>query len=112
VLRELSLACTVREQRHLLFSAIHLDALIRAAIRAGTRQSTAAFHVIRATREGNEVDKSLGQHIRAFLDMATVHKLSDPDIVSFIASALLLDGYPPGMHRQQRLCPSLNLVLI
>jgi hypothetical protein len=112
VLHELCLAYTVHEQRHLLFSAIHLDALIRATIQAGTRQSTATFHVIRATCEGNEVDESLGQHLRAFLDMDTVHKLSNADIVSFIASALLLDGYPLGMYCQQRLCPSLNLVLI
>ncbi|CRG92894.1 Leucine--tRNA ligase [Talaromyces islandicus] len=89
----------VREARHLLLSAVHIHALADAAARAITTRPTAVFDLIRAAREGNEVDATLTQHLTTFLHLAVPAGWSDGDLVSFVASALLLDGYPPGMHR-------------
>lgn len=90
----------IREERHLLLSAVHLTALSQAAIRALTKRPAATFDIILAAREGNSVDDTLGRHLTTFVTLAAQAGLSDPDVVSFIASALLLDGYPPGMHRE------------
>jgi len=90
----------VREQRHLLLSAVHISALADAAARAITTRPAVIFDLIRAAREGNEVDDTLGHHLTTVLRLAVPAGWSDADLASFVASALLLDGYPPGMHRE------------
>lgn len=100
IVEQLQLARNVRVQQRLLFSAVHLNALINAVIRHQARPSGATFDVVLATRRGNEVDDALGQHLATFHGIATNAKWPEPETVSFIASALLLDAYPPQMHRK------------
>lgn len=86
-----------RGRDHTRFSAAHLLAFFNAALCAPTHRPAAPFDLIQATRVGRPVDPSMTEHLAAFL--AIGDGIPQEHLVAFVASALLLDAYPPGMHR-------------
>lgn len=101
---ELETARQANEDRRLLFSATHLEALMRKAARCVSLNPQEPFNLIAAVREDNPVPQGIRYHLANFLQLAAETKLSLMDIATFVASALAVDAYPPGMH-----CKSLPL---
>jgi hypothetical protein len=87
-----------RGRDHTQFSALHLQALVHAAFRAAAQRPPAPFDLVRATRVDRPVERTVAEHLATFL--AQSEDLPQDNVVDFVASALLLDAYPPGMHRQ------------
>jgi hypothetical protein len=98
VFHELNVARNAAEEQRLLFSAVHLEALLRRAVQHVAQEPNLPFDVIKATRADNEVPPGITQHLEVFLILAERTKLPWSAIATFIASALLVDAYPPGMH--------------
>lgn len=95
---ELETAKQVNEDRRLLFCATHLEALVRKAVKRVALDPHGQFDMIAAVRENNPVPQGIQYHLANFLKLATQHELSLTDIAIFVASALAVDAYPPGMH--------------
>lgn len=101
-----------RVQQGLLFSARHLSYLWHRTLAGGQLLTPQArIDCLRIARETRPVDPSLGQRLAEFLAHASQAGCSPHDIHMAIASALLMDAYPPGMHRELSLSPRL-LVLV
>jgi hypothetical protein len=100
--QELDAICSDREEQQLLFSAAHLEALLRRAVQHVVQWSNRPFDIIQATRQDNDIPGSIRQHLGNFLALAGHTSLPMPVVASFIAFALILDAYPPGMHRRSR----------
>lgn len=87
----------VRRYQRWLFSACHLQALFRDCLKSATTTSTEGFDYIGAARKYfPPID--LAGHLNSFLSGAGEH-IPYEEIASHIASALLMDAYPPGSHR-------------
>ncbi|KAI9753305.1 MAG: hypothetical protein M4579_005224 [Chaenotheca gracillima] len=97
----------IRQEHECLFSATHLSAFYREAIRHTSETLFKPFSFIDVSRQGNAVSLYLSQHIATSLNLAAEYKLSYENTTSFIASAILMDAYPPGMHCGYALEPSL-----
>jgi hypothetical protein len=108
--RFLSLGSTISRQLHdarfarlrhqALFSATHLNELFKLAVQNMTSTPLTSFDFVRSSREGNPVDGALGSHLISFLKLGGKSKIPYEGLASHIASAFLMDAYPPGMHSQ------------
>ena len=90
-----------RQEARALYSAIHLNRLFQAAIGHLARTIDVAFDFVHAARTNNLVYDDLQQHVRQFGEIATGAGIDDEAMDCYIASCLLMDAYPPGMHREQ-----------
>jgi hypothetical protein len=85
-----------------LFSMVHTSAFFEKALCHFVRSPQEQFHFIRSSRNDNPVTGDFQDHLKLFLQLC-VEQRFPPDItIAFIASAILLDSYPPDMHRK---CP-------
>ena len=98
LLHELDLARIARVERRLLFSAVHLDALLRKAALHVAQNPHTIFNYILAARQNYPVDESLTDHLRSFVALSKNAEVSESAVSDYVASALLMDSYPPGMH--------------
>jgi hypothetical protein len=96
--QELERARRASEDERLLFCATHLEAILRKAVAHVALDPHHRFDTIAAVRENNPVPRGIEYHLGNFLKLATQHGLSLTDLTTFVASALLVDAYPPGMH--------------
>ncbi|KAI9768255.1 MAG: hypothetical protein M1840_005085 [Geoglossum simile] len=95
-------ADTARQTRigdRTMFSATHLRKFFERALRQIAKAPDDPFDFIWASREGNEVDSEFPFHLRTFLRLCLKYEVPLDSVVSFIASAILMDNFPPGMHR-------------
>jgi hypothetical protein len=85
-----------RRKAGVLFSATHLEAMLRHATE--TRNYEQPLNLIEFSRTFNPVPVGISTNISRFL----ANFSSIPEIENFavpaLASALLLDAFPPGMH--------------
>ena len=98
LLHELDLARIARVERRFLFSAVHLDALFRKAATHIAKHPHTRFNFIPAARLGNPVNENLAEHLQSFVAVSKTAEVPASAITDYVASALLMDGYPPGMH--------------
>lgn len=96
--QELDEAYLARRQAHELFSAIHLDWIWRKSLRHVARQPTAPFDCIRACHPDQPPEDQASRYLRLFLDTADRAGAATDTVIPYVASALLMDAYPPGMH--------------
>lgn len=82
-----------------LFSSAHSASFFEKALSRFSKSPEASFDFIRASRDGNTVNQEFHDHIDKFMSLCLEHKLPDSIPLPFIASAILLDCFPPGMHR-------------
>ncbi|ODM18136.1 hypothetical protein SI65_06007 [Aspergillus cristatus] len=94
---ELDTSRAVRSKAHLLFSAVHLEWIFRNLLRHVAHRPTIPFNCIQACR-GDQGEEIAGSSLRAFLDIVKQAGLPYQSVVTFVASAFLMDAYPPGMH--------------
>ena len=100
LLREADVARRARINDRTLFSAIHLRAFFDRALRQTAATVSDPFDFVHASRERNEVDSRFSLHLSAFLRLCLDDEISLDSIASFVASATLMDAFPPGMHRK------------
>ena len=94
----------VRLRYQCLYSAVHLDKLFQTAVSHTAASVLRPFNFITASRLGNEVGPDHANHLTSFFRLGLDHGLPDDTMGRFIASTLLLDAYPPRMHRKHLHC--------
>ncbi|OJD25537.1 hypothetical protein ACJ73_03090 [Blastomyces percursus] len=98
LLLELHDARRARETSRLMFSATHLNALFEDALRHTAQDILAPFDFIHSSRRGNPLDGSFVSHLSAFLRQGIRMHIAYEGLASYVASAILVDAYPPLMH--------------
>ena len=93
---ELDRAIEKRREHKLYFSAPHFCHYLQRAVDAIHRPRDGPFDFIIESRALNTVSSALSQHLACFMQLA--QGLPHNYIAKFIASALLMDAYPPRMH--------------
>jgi hypothetical protein len=89
---------TRRATASMLFSAKHLNALILQSMKQANQPAAVPFNVLEASRLNNRVSLDYGVHLTNFMVLAKHHRIPHEAVRSFVASAILMDAYPPGMH--------------
>ncbi|KAJ5033090.1 hypothetical protein NUH16_003220 [Penicillium rubens] len=83
------------------FSAYHLQRLWRQSIQHYVQRfGSSIFDCLSVARRTFPSNSSLGDHLMEFVRYALSGTSLDRDIYEFVASALLMDAYPPGMHSE------------
>ena len=92
------------EMRHVkqtigcLFSAVHLNCFFTAAAHHTAQTIIEPFDFLATSRQQNPVSTAYSEHLNEFLRLSRQRGLSHHTQSMFIASAMLLNAYPPGMH--------------
>lgn len=97
--QELQHARTRRLEIRTQFSAIHLAAFFEGALRKFVGAPRRHFNFIMCTRRQIPINPEFKLHLRAFTLLCLDCRIPQAIVSSFVASAVLLDSYPPGMHR-------------
>jgi hypothetical protein len=98
LLRTYAVARADRASASILFSATHVSALFERALDHYSQDRSEPFDFIRASRFGNELTDETTLHIETLLNLCKVHEIPSVAACSLVASATLVDAYPPGMH--------------
>ncbi|KAL5364260.1 hypothetical protein BJX96DRAFT_178817 [Aspergillus floccosus] len=98
LLQELDAAQAARSDAHLSFSAVHLDWMLRKALVHLAQRPQDPFDGLRASRPRGITNAGRTQALREFFCVAARASFSPRALAAFVASALLMDAYPPGMH--------------
>jgi hypothetical protein len=91
----------VRRQRrraHALFSTRHFNSLFERAFSAITGAPSFAFSPLTAARKDLPVAADMSSHVKVFLACPVFPQRLEDFAVPVIASCILKDQYPPGMH--------------
>ena len=88
----------VRRNKYCQFSALHLNRFLREATKHLAETIDVPFHLVHVSRLYNEVPQDYPSHLLRFLRLGIKYDIPDTDTASFIASSILMDSYPPGMH--------------
>lgn len=88
----------MRQDHRLLYSAVHLNRFVEEAVQHVALSSKKAFNFILASRLSNPIDDEYVQHLSTFVRLANEHGFSVEKQASLVASGMLMDAYPPGMH--------------
>ena len=94
---------TVQESRRrmgALFAARHTVAFLQAAVDGVDALPYAPVDVIRAARQSNPVASDLSLHLTNWLTQFDDDFPLERVAIPLTASSLILDQYPPGMHRK------------
>ncbi|KAH7119509.1 hypothetical protein B0J13DRAFT_407614, partial [Dactylonectria estremocensis] len=92
---EVANAYCIRVSRGHDFEAKHMKALLQTAIRQFSQQPSAVFDAVFASRARYPLPKSLPRHLTSLL--RPIQDISSSEIGA-VASALVLDAFPPDMH--------------
>jgi len=88
----------VREDHHVLFSAQHLNVLFEEALQHATTGLLAPYNFVLASRRRNPLDGAFTSHLVNFIRLGGKSRATYDDLASYIASAILMDAYPPRMY--------------
>jgi hypothetical protein len=103
LLRLCELVRKTRVETSCLFAARHLAGFLQEATACITATVQQPFDFIRTSRLDNPVAADLSVHLaRFFSHIESLDRLKD-FAVPMVASTLMLDHYPPGMHRRSNL---------
>ena len=91
-----------RVNTHTLFSMVHLTVFFDMALRDFTASPWSTFDFIQRSREDNPVLPNFQRHLVSFMNLCSDQKLPESILWDFIASAILLDCFPPDMHCKYR----------
>lgn len=95
-----------RRTCRLRFSATHLAAFFAQRLAAMAHDANERFDFIVASRRHRKVRLDLEANLINFITLAQKFSIKHQVVARVIASAVLLDAYPPGMHREYGLSPS------
>ena len=91
---------TERADSLTLFSAQHLAVFMEHTCSHFADGSGEPFNFIKTTRTGNPPAADLKDHLTNFLQMVNTPEEVSSFAVPLVASSLLLDNFPPDMHRE------------
>lgn len=107
ILDKLQSVRTEQTQHRVLFSAVHLSALWKSNLESQMRRlDPAAFDCLRVARRNYPSTLGRKACLVEFLRQAQQTGCEAQDISSFVASAILMDAYPPGMHCESTHSPT------
>jgi hypothetical protein len=89
----------VRERHNSMFNVTHLNGFFELALRH-IPHLPQPFDFVFSARQSRPLDGALVYHISRFTSAANKARLPYEGIASHIASVILMDAYPQGMHRQ------------
>lgn len=91
----LSISRSDRKQGGVFFSAVHVAALFERALERVVANPEQELNAIFLARMSNRLDHAgFLHHLEAFLKLCTGGRIP----LEYVASAMVLDHYPPGMH--------------
>jgi hypothetical protein len=96
--RETEEARAARQDACLLFSAAHLQSLFGKMLLHVSKQSGLPFDCIRACRPSGSKQGDTSEYLARFMKTVEEARISSDTAAAFVASALVMDAYPPGMH--------------
>jgi len=96
----------LRRERHLLFTAVQLAKVFARASEMFSQEPVKPVNLLAAAQHPAQSlsAEHVAHHIKHFLSLSAQH-LSRSAIVEHIASALIVQGYPSGIHRKMILEP-------
>ena len=83
-----------------LFSALHLSWYFGQAVKYTARTRVEPFDYVASSRLANPISTDFSGHLGNFLKLSTQCNLPEITWTSYIASVILFDAYPQGMHRK------------
>ena len=89
----------LRAQYRALFSATHLSSFFHHALASIARDGARIFDFVKTSRCWNPVGQDYSQHLSEFLTLGLSNFISHPSLATYLASSMLMDAYPPKMHR-------------
>ena len=89
----------MRQSSHCLYSALHLSRFVHEAVKHIAGGMRLPFQLIHVSRQENQVQQEYSEHLLRFMRLCIQHHIPDQDVTSYIASSMLMDAFPPGMHR-------------
>lgn len=99
ILREEAAAARLEKANtHTLFSMVHFAAFFDSALLEFSRSPRLTFDFIRSARFDNPVPTGFERHIASLMTLSSENKLPAGILWEFIASAIILDAFPPDMH--------------
>ncbi|KAH7229950.1 acyl transferase/acyl hydrolase/lysophospholipase [Fusarium solani] len=98
ILRALETSRQSRRRSNYLFSVRHLAEFLQHGANAARNLAYEPFDFIKTSRVHRDVAPDLSRHISNFLEKFTSLSSLKQFAVPLIASSLLIDHYPPGMH--------------
>lgn len=99
ILQSLDIVQKSRLTAGMLFSARHTVEFLCIASEIVTRSSCEPFDYIKRSRDSNPIAKDMAQHLTTFLCHCDENNMTR-FALRHIASSIILDQYPPGMHRK------------
>ena len=90
----------LKQKSHMLLSAYHLASFFAKAVEKLAQSRSGEFSFFSESRRRNEIGTDYQRHIETFLAQAQRQRTPYDSIASFIATSILMDAYPPRMHRQ------------
>ncbi|KAF2844109.1 hypothetical protein T440DRAFT_410816 [Plenodomus tracheiphilus IPT5] len=94
-----------RDASKRLYSAYHLNVFFESALRHVATCASPSFNFILATRRYNRIEDHLWTYLQDFVELCAANHATTEATLEFMASAFMLDSFPPGMHRK---CPVLK----
>ncbi|EOA87842.1 uncharacterized protein SETTUDRAFT_161055 [Exserohilum turcica Et28A] len=88
-----------RSASRMLYSAHHLNVFFESALGHTASCISTPFNFIFATRQCNPVEDHLWLYLQKFLGLCITSQMSQEATLEYMASAIMLDSLPPGMHR-------------
>jgi hypothetical protein len=77
---------------------VHIAAFFDLALENFARLPPSTFSFIHASRDDFKVSPSFPEHLRSLMRVLAEKKLPGQYAWEFIASAIILDAFPPDMH--------------
>ena len=87
-----------REASKRLYSAYHLNVFFELALRQVAIFASPPFNFILATRQCNRIEDHLWTYLQNFLELRAANYATKEATLEYMASAFMLDSFPPGMH--------------
>ncbi|EER41739.1 phospholipase [Histoplasma capsulatum H143] len=88
----------MRSAHRASFNAFHLNTLFQAAIKHTAATVTDPFDHVRAMRTGNDLSPGLSSHLATYLELGSQAGIRIEDLTPSMASAMIIDNYPPRAH--------------
>jgi hypothetical protein len=88
-----------------LFSMTHICAFFRGALNHFTRRPMESFNFLDTARAAYPVAPHFQHHMESFVDVCSRAQVPKHILPASIASAIMIDAYPPDMHCQSLTSP-------
>lgn len=96
--REMDEMRQARQDLGCLYSAEHITRFFRIAVDHTAASMSRPFDFILASRRGNNVEPDVVHHLSRFMRSGRDYQVPRDALMTFVASSILLDAYPPKMH--------------